>query len=304
MMLLSFPIGLMVVFDSNIGGDINFQYPLSGIEQLGINDIEFFSDVTIGDVFVILWSVYAIFFVIAFFGPKNGFLQSLSPILYRNEISPSSNYLVAITKWFSILIFVSAVVTFAQETFGIKTMPPSVNNDLFQFFFVTLSPIPEEIGFRSLLIGIPVFLIYSEKFSFKHFFKSLWNPANNLNFHNSNFFFIIIIITGVLFGFAHIFAGDSWSEGKFAQASISGIILGWLYIRLGLIAAIMVHWATNYFIFSYSTLISQINDISLSESFYHPFLNTMELLFLLSGIISAAMVVCSYFISKKSESYV
>ena len=290
--------GMFVVFNTDIGGDINFEYPLDQLKIFSNMEFQIPFDVTIGDVFVILWSVYAILFAIAMFGPKSGFLQTLSPILSHGKIISQTNYLVSITKWFSILILVSALVTFAQEGFGIQTLPPPIDNDLIQFFHVTSAPLFEEMGFRALLIGIPIFVIYSHKSSVKHFFKSLWNPSRNLHIYDSKKAVVLIVIVGVLFGFAHIATGQPWSEGKFAQASLSGIILGWLYFRVGLLSAILVHWGTNYFIFSFANFVSQVNEITIDTAFYHPLISTMEILFLISGILSIAVLVVNYLNSK------
>ena len=286
--------GMFVIFNTDIGGDINFEYPLSELELFSYAEYKIPFDATIGDAFVILWSIYAILFSIAIFGPKTGFLQTLSPILSQGKINSQSNYLVEITKWFSILILVSVIITFTQEGFGIQTLPPPTENDLIQFFYITLAPLIEEIGFRGLLLGIPIFALYSHKSSVKYFFKSLWNPSRNLHVYNSKKALILIVIVGIIFGFAHIATGEPWSEGKFAQASASGIILGWLYFRFGLLSAILAHWGTNYFIFSYANFVSQVNEISLDSAFYHPLISTMEILFLISGILSAAVLIVNY----------
>ena len=76
----------------------------------------------------------------------------------------------------------------------------------------------------------------------------------------------IIIAVGLFFGLAHIISGEPWSEGKFAQATISGIIIGWVYYRYGLISAILIHWATNYFIYSYIFFISDLNQVSIQNA--------------------------------------
>ena len=301
MMLLSFPIGMFVVFNSDIGNDLNFEYPLSDLDMF--DNVSYFLpfDVTLGDAFSILWITYAVLFAIAIFGPQKAFFQTLSPILAKGQIHSQSNYLVSITKWFSILILVSSVITYAQEGFGIETLPPPTDNDLIQFFYVTMAPLIEEIGFRALLIGIPIFVMYSHKSSIFYFFKSIWNPNRHLHIYDSRKAIFLIVFVGIIFGFAHIATGEPWSEGKFAQATASGIILGWLYFRFGLLSAIIVHWGTNYFIFSYANFVSQINEIPIDDAFSHPLINTMEILFLISGILSASMLILNYFNSKKES---
>lgn len=301
MMLLSFPFGLFVVFDTDIGDDVNFQYPLNSLDifQEILYLIPF--DIEIGDVFIVLWSIYAILFTISMFGPDKGFLKTLSTSLNNGKLETKSNYMIAITKWFSILILISIIIDFIQQGFGIVTIPPPVDNDLTQFLYVSLSPIFEELAFRVILIGLPLFVFYSHKLSLKHFFKSLWNPNCNLHIYDFRKILFLIVLVGIFFGLAHIMTGEPWSEGKFAQATASGIILGWLYFRFGLIPAILVHWGTNYFVFSYANFVSQINEITIEAAFSHPLINTMEILFLISGIFSISVLLITYFNSKKEQ---
>ena len=301
MMLLSFPFGVFVVFNTDIGDDINFQYPLNNLDIF--KELGYLTpfDIEIGDVFIVLWSIYAILFTIAMFGPDKGFLKALSANLSHEKLETKSNYMITITKWFSILILISIIIDFIQQGFGIVTVPPSVDNNLAQFLYVSLSPIIEELGFRVILIGLPLFVFYSHKISIKHFFKSIWNPNRNLHIYDFRKTLFLIVLVGMFFGLAHIMTGESWSEGKFAQAAISGIILGWLYFRYGLITAILVHWGINYFIFSYANFVSQINEMTIEAAFLHPLINTMEILFLISGIFSISVLLITYFNSKKEQ---
>ena len=289
------------MFNTDIGDDINFQYPLNNLDIF--KELGYLTpfDIEIGDVFIVLWSIYAILFTIAMFGPDKGFLKALSANLSREKLETKSNYMITITKWFSILILMSIIIDFIQQGFGIVTVPPSVDNNLAQFLYVSLSPIVEEIGFRVILIGLPLFVFYSHKLSIKHFFKSIWNPNRNLHIYDSRRILFLIVLVGIFFGLAHIMTGEPWSGGKFAQATVSGIILGWLYFRFGLITAILVHWSTNYFIFSYANFVSQINEMTIEAAFSHPLINTMEMLFLISGIFSVSVLLITYFNSKKEQ---
>ncbi|MFB5597460.1 MAG: CPBP family intramembrane glutamic endopeptidase, partial [Nitrosopumilaceae archaeon] len=162
-------------------------------------------------------------------------------------------------------------------------------------------PIVEEIGFRVLLIGVPLFAMYSHRISAKHFFKSLWHPFENLHVYKTKRVISLIILVAVFFGVAHIISGESWSSGKFAQATASGIIIGWVYFRYGFAPAVLIHWATNYFIFSYVFLVADINFITVTEAFSHSLINTLEILFVISGIVSVGILILSYFHSKREK---
>jgi hypothetical protein len=298
MLLLSFPLGTFIVFDSDIGDDINFEYPIGKIDLFAGLAIP--SDIVIGDVFVVLWAVYAILFAIAFLGPEISFLKTLSALLSHGKTEKKSNYMLIIVKWLSILILVSVIIDYVQNIFGIVTIPPPIDNDLVQFLYVSMAPVTEELVFRVLLIGLPLFVFYSHKFSVSHFFKSLWSPSI-LGISASKKPIFLMVAVGVFFGLAHVITGDPWSEGKFAQATVSGIILGWLYLKFGLLPSVLVHWGTNYFVFSYANFISQINEITIEAAFLHPLLNTMEMIFVISGILAVSVLLINHFSKREAN---
>ena len=302
MMIVSFPLGTYAVFNSDIGDDIDYSFPLDSFNVFvaGVNlgiPIEF----EIGDMFIIFWSIFLILFVITFLGPKNNFLKSINHLLTQEKTNTDDNYLINIIKWFSIIVVLSGVINFIQESFGVNTLPPEYVNDLTLFLAITISPITEEKGFRVMLIGIPLFLIFAHKSSVRFFFNALWHPYKNLHIMKHRRAISIIIVVGVFFGLAHIITGEPWSEGKFAQAAISGIIIGWVYYRYGLISAILVHWATNYFIYSYIFFISDLNQISIQNAVTHSMIGTLEIILVLTGIISITMVLLNYFNRKNQR---
>ncbi len=301
LLLVSFPIGIYVVFETDIGGDINFEYPLTHLELF--ENTELYRapfDVSLGDAFVVLWTLYLIIFVIAILGPRHDFLKALSPIISFGKYDTRVNYMIGITKWFSILILISTLINFIQEGIGLEIIPPLAENNLIQFFYITLAPIIEEFGFRLVLVGIPLFALYSTKPSLKYFVRCLWKPAT-MDLYDAKKAFILIIFVGVLFGFAHIALGDSWSTGKFAQAGASGIILGWVYLRYGFVASLLIHWAANYFVFSYANFISQINVISIEDAFSHSLMSTLEILLLVAGLFSVGILFVNKFYTKKES---
>jgi len=302
MMILSFPLGTYTLFNSEIGDDIDYSFPLDQFDIFiaGINlgiPIEY----EIGDVFLVFWSIFLILFVITFLGPRNNFLQTISQLLTKDKINTDANYLVNVIKWFSVIVVISGIINFIQESFGISTLPPEYTNDLTLFLAITISPITEELGFRVMLIGIPLFLIFAHKSSIKFFFSVLWHPYNNLHIMQHKRAISIIIVVGLFFGLAHIISGEPWSEGKFAQATISGIIIGWVYYRYGLISAILVHWATNYFIYSYIFFLSDLNQISIQNTLSHSMIVTLELILIVTGIISISMIILNYFNTKNQK---
>ena len=295
LMIVSFPLGAYAIFYSDIGDDIDYTFPLEKFDIFiaGLN-LQLPLEYEIGDVFVIFWSIFLVLFVISSLGPKKNFINSIIDILSNEKNSITQNYMLNIIKWFSILVLISAVITIVQENFGIITQPPDTSNDLILFLQISIAPITEEIGFRLILIGIPLFLIYSHKSSIKFFFKSLWTPHTTLHIFDNKKPIAIIFIVGIFFGVAHVISGEPWTSGKILQASIGGIILGWVYYRYGLAAAILLHWATNYFIYSYLFLISEINGISVQNASSHSMITTFEVILIISGVISIIMLLLNY----------
>ena len=300
LMVLSFPTGANLIFNSEIGDDITHEYPMDNL-SLFLAGIGFEVPIKfeLGDGFVVIWCTFLILFTVAILGPQKKFFAVLQSMMSKGRYKIQDSYIVAVIKWFSILVVISGSIIGVQEFVGISIEQPEAPNQLIQFFDISLAPIIEELGFRVVLIGLPLFMLYSHKLSFKFLVKSLWWPQKNLRNVNMKKALSVIVIVGILFGAAHIFSDEAWSTGKFAQAVASGIIIGWVYFRYGFVSAILIHWATNYFIFSYGYIVADINQISIGDAFSHSLLSTLELMLVVTGIISIAVLMLNYVYSKK-----
>jgi len=300
-MILSFPIGLYVMFNSEIGKDINYQYPIDGLD-LFFGGIGYKVPISfeMGDAFIIAWAVFLILFSISYFGPEDSLLRTLSNLMSRGWRNLKGNALVNMMAWFSILILSSVIIEMIQQSFGIKIESPQSNNNLIRFFQLSISPLTEELGFRVLLIGIPLFLIYSHVPSWKIFFKSLWRPSKYLLIENYKKPMILIVTIGLFFGASHIISGTPWSPGKMSQATVAGIIIGWVYVRYGFAPAVLIHWVTNYSLFSYLFFISNLSQSPTINESSNPFSNTLELIIIITGIIAITIKILSRIESRKN----
>lgn len=299
-LVFSFPIGAYLFFSSELGDEIDHRYPISEFEFAKDLDFQWASSIEIGHIFAASWVFFLVIFVIATFGPNRSFLRVLSPLMAGTAETQEGNYMVQAIKWFTVIVILSAAIDSVQRTFGISITPPQFGNDLTQLFFVTLAPIIEETGFRVVLVGIPVFLLYVVKPGIKSFFSSLWNPSASLSIVDNRKAVAIIVASAVLFGAAHVISEQGWSFGKMAQATMSGLIIGWVYVRYGFVAAVLIHWATNYVVFSYGYLVASVNDIRIMDAFSHSLLQTIEILFVIAGGLSIAML----FLARKKRLYV
>lgn len=120
------------------------------------------------------------------------------------------------------------------------------------YMVAVTAPLFEEFLFRFMLLLFPlalysywkgqrgIDLIYLGK---KHFSKKNW---------------VLLLGNAILFGFAHygwknLFSGSRqvillMTGWKIAQATVTGIILGFAAMKWGVTASITLHWATNTFI--------------------------------------------------------
>ncbi|MHB8601878.1 MAG: CPBP family intramembrane glutamic endopeptidase [Nitrosotalea sp.] len=299
-MILSFPIGAYVMYNSEIGKEINYQYPINGLD-LFVGGIGYKVPISfeMGDAFMISWTIFLILFSVSYFGPEDSLLKTLSNMMSKGLKNLRGNALVNMMAWFSILILFSVIIESIQQSFGVKIESPVSTNDLIRFFQLGISPLTEETGFRVLLIGVPLFLMFSHSASWKTFFKSLWRPSKYLSISSYKKPMILIITIGLLFGVAHIISGTPWSPGKVTQATVAGIIIGWVYVRYGFAPAVLVHWATNYFLFSYLYFISSLSQSTPVSDSSNPFSNTLEVILVGTGIIAITIKILEYIESRK-----
>jgi hypothetical protein len=177
LMILSFPSGAYLVFNSEIGDDITYEYPMDGLSIfLAGMGFEVPIKFELGDGFAVIWCTFLVLFTVAIFGPKKNFVAVLQSMISDGKYKIQDNYIVTVIKWFSILIIISGSIIAIQEFVGISVEQPEAPNQLVQFFDISLAPIIEEFGFRVVLVGLPLFMLYSHKLSFKFLVKSLWWP--------------------------------------------------------------------------------------------------------------------------------
>jgi hypothetical protein len=123
----------------------------------------------------------------------------------------------------------------------------------------TLAPLIEEVGFRFFLIGVPLFVILLlGRSSVRRMLTTLWRPsaawegvpgdepdamaASSLKL----LAYLLIVLSSVVFGAAHYLSGAGWDIGKVSEAALDGIALAYLYVRYGLHAAVIFHWAVDF----------------------------------------------------------
>lgn len=250
-------IGIHLVFFTQLKNDSswydNIHLDFLLFDLMNLQFIQF----NLGISFLFFWLIYLMTYVYCFFRPFSMItLFKETMIISKSKIVKiRSNYLLIPIYWFSGYFVISIIIDMVQQSFGVNIGSPLTNNAIFSFFYLTAAPLNEEIFFRVILLGIPLYLIFMH-FSKKTFFSFLFHPYNFINNipNSKNVIYSIIFINSIFFGLSHYIFGGGYEIGKITQAAVGGIFLGWLYYRHGLPTSIIFHWLSNYVPFAYGIL--------------------------------------------------
>ena len=296
---ISLGIGLFIVFFTNLGSEIDWtkDVPLDFLlfNLFGFHTINF----NLGVVFLFFWLIYLTCYLFCLLKPislaklplfkiKKGLISTNTQINQRSGFETPSNYLMITISWFSIYFILSILIDLIQQLFGVTLGNPLTNNPLLSFFYLSAAPLNEEIFFRVLLIGLPLFLIFIPIGRGK-FLSTINHPYPNIQeFKGRNTtigIFIILVLNSFVFGISHVIFGGGYEIGKISQAALGGLIIGWVYYRYGLASAITFHWISNYVFFAYSIFGFFLFKSPWTTESDNIFLAIVSVVFIVMGII-------------------
>lgn len=164
--------------------------------------------------------------------------KDAADLLERSERTP----LFWVTSLLGFTFVTTLIVVGIQIAFGMpfdvpSNMPEGGSPDA--LYSYANAAVWEEIISRVFLIGIPMLII--------SLYKKQERPFRTLlgGFGFSKAAVILVIVSSLLFGYAH---SGGWGASKILPASIGGFVMGYLYVRFGLHAAILYHFLTDYLI--------------------------------------------------------
>lgn len=137
------------------------------------------------------------------------------------------------------IMAVNFVVTFIVLASGSDITVPDFGDKIETMFLVADAAVWEEVVARTLYIGVPMMFI-SLLAGKKGALRCLLG-----GFGMSMTAAVLIIISGVIFGLAH-YSGWDDQAWKVLTAGIMGMFLGYVFVRFGLYASILLHFMTNY----------------------------------------------------------
>lgn len=176
----------------------------------------------------------------------------------------------------SLNLVVAVYIVSLFQRLGIITI---IVNDLYQDSYAQLTHLywaglAEEISYRFLIFGVPLFIIYGVVFLFIFILKktlikekkdedlsrfALWvksrTPINPLLYLSGRWKklrildIMLLLLSSFGFGYAHYqFSPDYWGTWKIFQAGVAGLIFGYAFCKYGLHAAIILHTINDFVI--------------------------------------------------------
>ncbi|MGA1822662.1 MAG: CPBP family intramembrane glutamic endopeptidase [Thermoplasmatota archaeon] len=169
-----------------------------------------------------------------------------NPFRFDSEISTTYRIFMAI-------IFISLAVRLLFNLMDQSTPAPESLSTSYPIWSrmmgLATASVWEELIVRVLMIGLPLFLMKSIKTgrsagtggsasSGRWQFKELLGGRNVFGTPEV----VLILMSSALFGMAHL----GWGPWKVVPTFISGLLFGYLYVKVGLHASIVVHFLIDY----------------------------------------------------------
>jgi hypothetical protein len=215
---------------------------------------------TYGQLFLGLWTVYLIMFGMALNGPFRSLYSAVKESVKIGVGAIFDNSLLATMAIFTLVLWGEYIAIIGQSAAGVATGSLPVTDGLVTFIGLTIAPLREEIGFRVIPIGVAAFILLLSRRKVRDAILSLWHPMRYLKRGDTPsqyrtdliIMYIMFAISASVFGAAHFLSGGGWGPGKILDAAIGGVGFAALYYRYGLPAAVLGHWAVDYFLYTYS----------------------------------------------------
>jgi hypothetical protein len=231
------------------------------------------ADVSAGALFIIIWVFFIACLSIAWFSCE-GFTHSITGALKRPISLAKTSFLYVMPLVAAGLLYLTVIIEQFQTTQGVQTgnlnFPPQTSPYII-LLNVAFAPLNEELAFRITSIGVPIALFLLIRYRgdpkvagwgkrVKLILLTMFSPElakAKMGYRNvgtngwlrgiSPLEWILILVTGAIFGAAHYLLGGGWQVGKISTAFLAGVIFGIMFVTYGAYADILLHWFFNYY---------------------------------------------------------
>ncbi|MFQ6123901.1 MAG: zinc-ribbon domain-containing protein [Candidatus Heimdallarchaeota archaeon] len=156
----------------------------------------------------------------------------------------SDNSLILISQLFFAMFFFNFLYVGILWAIGFDITSPNLEGIPFVelLFLLANAAVYEELIIRVLFLGLPLLIIRSiqqRKFARRDIKPYLLGGGVKIG----KLELLVLCVSSAVFGLAHV---SSWGWWKFGQATLGGIALGFLFLRVGLHSSIALHFSIDY----------------------------------------------------------
>ncbi|MEM3396564.1 MAG: CPBP family intramembrane glutamic endopeptidase [Thermoplasmata archaeon] len=171
----------------------------------------------------------------------------------RHVLTASHNPLLIISEVFCVIVFITIVYNLLLSAGNVTPETPEFETEPIweNMLLLANASIYEEFAVRVVLLALPLFaaqFIVSRKVNFKAFFTG----GQKLDWISG----ILVFISSLIFGLAHALYG--WDIYKVLPAFVAGLGFGYVYLKGGIFAPILMHFAFDYMDITYMLAVKEI----------------------------------------------
>lgn len=220
-----------------------------------------------------LFFLYYLFLMVAIVASfiwmlKKSFTPLSEELVVKSPARGHSPLYVIATIFMAVLSFNIIFYLFVQGSGASPTTPSFDSQELWQTIYgFAGASVWEEVVSRILLIGVPLLLVdallrYNNPDRKMHKLRQ-YVLGGGFTIGRKEAFFLVF--SSIMFGAAHVF---SWDVFKIFPAAVAGLAFGYLFLRLGVYAAILLHFAFDFLsvpldVFPDSTLLTSVLGLTL-----------------------------------------
>ncbi|MFQ5820192.1 MAG: zinc-ribbon domain-containing protein [Candidatus Heimdallarchaeota archaeon] len=158
--------------------------------------------------------------------------------------SVSENPLIMISQLFFAMLFFNFLYVGILWAVGFDITSPNLEGIPFLelLFLLANAAVYEELIIRVLFIGLPLLIIRGIQ-QRKIAKSDIKTHLLGGDIEIGKLELLLLFISSAIFGLAHV---SSWGWWKFGQATLGGIALGYLFLRVGLHSSIALHFSIDY----------------------------------------------------------
>jgi hypothetical protein len=183
--------------------------------------------------YLFLVAAVLVSFLFILYESRDGIKEALGSKYKKLHDSP----LFAVTALFAATVAFNVILNIFLSASGNEPGLPDFGDPWKEQFLLLNASVWEEVLCRVLMIGLPLMIagfLKSDKTPWKRLF-------GRFEMNNTAVFFIIV--SAAIFSYAHL---DGWDAFKLAPTFVTGLALGYLFVKYGVHASIMLHFLIDY----------------------------------------------------------